>query len=223
LSPSPELQSVAAARPHVFPSLASSPRVEAAPATPASPRPRQPAAPTPGEIEAIVERARAAGFEAGRREGGAQAHVEWEGRLAAGSHALEDAATRLLASRVELAAEVERQWLRLLFALARKVLGQELGVSQTAAQTVIRGICERLAGCERPVTVRLAPDAVADVEDWLRERDGVAAAGSGVRIEPDPQLGPGDFVLETNDGFLDGRVESQLDEAWRLVTELPRR
>ena len=88
---------------------------------------------------------------------------------------------------------------------------------------MIRGICERLAGCERPVTVRLAPDAVPGVESWLHAADGAAAAGSGVRIEADPELGPGDFILETNDGFLDGRVESQLDEAWRLVTELPRR
>jgi flagellar biosynthesis/type III secretory pathway protein FliH len=43
-----------------------------------------------------------------------------------------------------------------------------------------------------------------------------------VRVEPDPELGPGDWVLQTADGFLDGRVESQLEEAWRLITELPR-
>ena len=222
MSPSPDLQSGAAARRHVFPSFASRPRGEAA-ATPESARSRQPAAPTPAEIEAIVEGARDAGFEAGRREGRAHAHAEWADRIEAGGHTLEEAATRLLAARVEMAAEVERQWPRLLFTLARKVLSQELGVSQTAAQTVIRGICERLAACERPVTVRLAPDAVPGVESWLHAADGAAAAGSGVRIEPDPELGPGDFILETNDGFLDGRVESQLDEAWRLVTELPRR
>jgi flagellar assembly protein FliH len=206
----------------VFPRFASRPRGEAA-ATPESARPGQPAAPTPGEIKAIEEGARAAGFEAGRREGRAQAHTEWARRIEAGGHTLEEAATRLLGARAELAAEVERQWPRLLFDLARKVLSQELGVSQTAAQTVIRGICERLAGCERPVTVRLAPDAVPGVESWLHAADGAGAAGSGVRVEPDPKLGPGDFILETNDGFLDGRVESQLDEAWRLVTELPRR
>ena len=222
MSPSPELQSGAAARPHVFPSFASRPRGEAA-AAPESARPRQPAAPTPEEIEAIEEGARGAGFEAGRREGRAHAHAEWADRLEAGGHMLEEAATRLLKARVEMAAEVERQWPRLLFALARKVLSQELGVSQTAAQTVIRGIGERLAGCERPVTVRLAPDAVPGVESWLHAADGAAAAGSGVRIEADPQLGPGDFILETDDGFLDGRVESQLEEAWRLVTELPKR
>ena len=171
MSPSPDLLSAAAARPHVYPSFASRPRGEAA-ATPVSDRPRQPAAPTPEEIEAIVEGARAAGFEAGRREGRAQAHAEWEGRLEAGRHTIEEAARRLLAARGELAAEVERQWPRLLFALARKVLSQELGVSQTAAQTVIRGISERLAGCEHPVTVRLAPDAVAGVESWLHAEDG---------------------------------------------------
>ena len=113
----------------MFPSFASRPRGEAARPHRRPARPRQPAAPTPVEIEAIEEGARAAGFEAGRREGRAHAHAEWADRLEAGGHTLEDAATRLLAARVELAAEVERQWPRLLFALARKVLSQELGVS----------------------------------------------------------------------------------------------
>lgn len=220
MSPEPKLLSAAAARPHVFPSFVSSPRAESEPAAP--PPVRRPAGPTPAEIEAIAERARAAGFEAGLREGRALAHTEWEGRLEAGGHALEDAATRLLAARIELAAEVERQWPRLLFALARKVLHQELGVSQTAAQTVIRGMCERLAGCERPVTVRIAPEAVDAVQIWSRGEDAAGAAGSALRVDPDPRLGPGDFILETHDGFLDGRVESQLEEAWRLVTEMPR-
>lgn len=135
---------------------------------------------------------------------------------------LEDAARHLLAARVELAAEVERQMPRLVFALARKVLREELSHAQTAAQTVIRGVCERLAGCERPVTVRLAPEAAGAFEQWARGDEGIAAAGPGVRVETDPRLGPGDFVLETEDGFLDGRVESQLDAAWRLIAELPR-
>jgi hypothetical protein len=108
----------------------------------------------------------------------------------------------------------------------RPALRQRTGVGEYAHE-LTRALCRRDPHAE--VTLfssswkdRLAPDAVPGVESWLHAADGAAAAGSGVRIEPDPALGPGDFILETNDGFLDGRVESQLEEAWRLVTELPR-
>ena len=92
------------------------------------------------------QQARAEGLDVGLREGRAARARRMGGsprarrRVPRGGHA------RLLAARVELAAEVERQLPRLLFALARKVIHQELSVSQTAAQTVMRGIAERLAG-----------------------------------------------------------------------------
>ena len=67
-----------------------------------------------------------------------------------------------------------------------------------------------------------SPTMVDAVEEWRRSGGGPAAAGSGVRIEPDDTLGAGDLLLETDDGFLDGRVESQLEEAWRFLEGLPR-
>jgi flagellar biosynthesis/type III secretory pathway protein FliH len=41
-------------------------------------------------------------------------------------------------------------------------------------------------------------------------------------VEPDDTLGAGEWLIETGDGFLDGRVESQLEEAWRFLEGLPR-
>lgn len=207
-------------RPLLYPSLGG----ESAPASPGASPARRPASPASaaGDVEALVRRARAEALEAGMREGRAAAYGEWTGRLDGVVRALEAAARQLLACRVELAAEVERQLPKLLLTLTRKVIHQELAVSQTAAQTVIRGLSERLAGCDRPVAVRLAPPAAEAFDAWRRSEDGARLVGPGVRVEPDPELGPGDWVLQTADGFLDGRVESQLEEAWRLITELPR-
>jgi flagellar biosynthesis/type III secretory pathway protein FliH len=208
-------------RPLVFPSFS---RDRAAPPRAAVPgrASADAAALAAREIEAIRERARAEAFEAGLREGRAAALREWSGRLDRAVRSVEDAARSLLAARVELAAQVDRELPKLLLTLAGKVLHQELSVSQTAAQTVIRGLTERLAGWDRPVVVRLAPDMAETFEAWRGSDDGARAAGPGVRIEADGQLGPGEWVLDTGDGFLDGRVASQLEEAWRLVTELPR-
>lgn len=208
----------AAVRPLLFPSLAvEHPRL--APETIAVPA----GAPAlrPEEIEALRERARAAGFEAGIRDGQALACAEWGDRLGEAARALDEAARALLASRVRLAAEVERQLPKLVLALTRKILHLELSHAETATQTVIRGVCVRLAGCDTAVVVRLAPAMVEAFEAWRRTDDGARQVGPGIRVEADPDLRPGDFLVQTEDGFLDGRVQSQLDEAWRLITELP--
>lgn len=185
-------------------------------------RPRGPAALPPGEAASLREQARAEGLALGAREGRAAAQAEWAGRLERVTRALEEAALALLASRVELAAQVERQLPRLVLALSRKVIHQELSVSQTASQTVIRGIAERLGGCGDSVVVKLHPEMVDAFEGWRRSDEGHQLAGPGVRVEPDAALGAGEWLLQTRDGFLDGRVESQLEEAWRLLEGLPR-
>jgi flagellar biosynthesis/type III secretory pathway protein FliH len=173
-------------------------------------------------LDAVRARAHAEGFETGMEEGRATAHAQWSGRLAAATAALEQAARTFAAARAELAAEVERQMPRVLHELTRKVLHQELAHAETAAQAAILGLAERLRGCDRPVVVRLAPQTVEAFDAWRRSDDGAPVAGTGVRVEADAELGAADWVLQTGDGFLDGRVQSQLDEAWRLMTEADR-
>jgi len=218
----PRIAPGTAVRPLLFPALSSEEPDGVPGSRPATGASRVWPALAAREAGPLRERARAEGFEAGIREGRAMAHAEWAGRLERVVRSLDEAALALLASRVELAAQVERQLPKLLLELARKVIHQELTISQTAAQTVIRGLAERLAGCARAVVVRLNPQMLDAFEGWRRSKDGERPAGLGVRVEPDATLGPGEWVLQTDDGFLDGRVESQLEEAWRLLDELPR-
>jgi len=195
------------------------PRPGPSPAPPRGVEATQPAIP-PAEIAAVRERARAEGFEAGREEGRALAHADWSARLADLATSLEAAGRALLARRVDLAADVDRQLPRLVLALARKVLHGELQTTDTALRTVIRGVSERLSGCDRPVALRVGPGAVEAVEAWRQASGAEPSPLARVRVEPDWSLDPGEWVLETADGFLDGRVESQIEEAWKLVTEL---
>lgn len=226
MSASPDRTSVAAlARPLLFPTLragAGSRALGADGSTAVAEEGRASAGLALGEAAALKERARAEGFEAGRREGRAAAHAECAGELRAVVAALEGASRTLLATRVQLAAEVDHQLPKLVFALARKIIHQELAEPNAALQTAIRGVTERLAGCERPVVVRLGPVALEMSEEWRRSAEGERTLGPGVRFEPDPTLGAGEWLVQTGDGFLDGRVESQLEEAWRVLGELPR-
>ena len=171
---------------------------------------------------ALREQARAEGLMQGQAEGRAAAQTEWESRLAALAESLAAAARGLLGRRIELAAEVERQLPKLVLLLTRKVLHQELAHSDVAAQTVIRGVAERLAGLGRPVVVRLAPPLAEAFDAWRRSQSGAQTPEQHIRVEADPTLGPGEWLLDEGDSLVDGRIESQLDQAWRLLSELLR-
>lgn len=200
-------------------------RAEAVAAGPALPEPRalesSPRAPRDEQADALRQRVRADAFEIGLREGRAAARAETNARLQALAASLEAAGRALLARRVDLAAAVDQHLPRLVILLCRKVIHAELAAAGTAVHTVIRGITERLAGCDRPVTVRLDPRTAEAVEEVRRAAPAEFPLGPTIRLEPDPTLGPGDCTLETSDGFLDGRIDSQLEEAWRLLAELP--
>ena len=170
---------------------------------------------------ALREQARAEGLMQGQAEGRAAAQTEWESRLAALAESLAAAARGLLGRRIELAAEVERQLPKLALLLTRKVLHQELAHSDVAAQTVIRGVAERLAGLGRPVVVRLAPPLAEAFDAWRRQ-SGAQTPEQHIRVEADPTLGPGEWLLDEGDSLVDGRIESQLDQAWRLLSEVLR-
>lgn len=219
MSASRRLVSGPAPRPARFPSFDAAPPAPApAGAGGGSPAPAA-AAVRAAELEALRERVRAEAAARGGAEGRATAQAEWGGRLAAVAGALEQAGRALIARRIELAAEIERQVPRLLGLLVRKVLQRELAASDTPTRTVLRTLTERLASHDRPVVVRLSP---ADLEALEACRHATDGAGSvAVRFEPDPTLAPGDWVVDTGDGFLDGRIESQLEEAWSRLEELP--
>jgi flagellar biosynthesis/type III secretory pathway protein FliH len=171
------------------------------------------------DLGALRERARREAFEAGQHEGRAAAYEEWTLRLAEAAASLERAGQLLLAQRAELAVELDRQLPRVLLLLARKVIPREGALEDSAEGAVIRKLTERLAGWEEPVAVRLNPRAAEALEAWRAQPGQATAAVQAVRIEADASLAAGEWQVETRDGFLDGRIESQLEEAWRLLTE----
>lgn len=167
------------------------------------------------EVEAEERRREA--LAAARVEAAARAAAfqEWSERLTTLSAALEGAARELSAHRAAVTAAVGLETARLVMLLGRKVMQRELSLAATGSDALIRMVAERLAGAEAAVAVRLAPATAETFAAWRRQ----TAVAGGVRIDADPGLAPGDWVIETRDGFLDGRLASQLEEAWRLIEE----
>ncbi|HEY7726619.1 MAG TPA: FliH/SctL family protein [Anaeromyxobacteraceae bacterium] len=153
-----------------------------------------PAAPAPGELQA------GAGEEA-RREA-----------LSRVSQALET----LRAQTSSLAEQARADALEIGFQVARKILESEVRTSPEPLFALVKSALRR-AGDARRVVLRLAPDDAARVqtETGRASLDGVTAAR--VEVFPDPALQPGDCLVETDFGQIDGRLETRIAELRRAV------
>jgi len=156
-----------------------------------------------GAEAAAAARAAAAaeGFAAGRDEG-----------VAAAAATLVRAAT----ARDRWLAEARGEALDLALEVARRLLGRELDVDPAA----VRGAAaEALAAARgrRRLVLRLHPAAAAALGG---EGPALAALAGvpAVLVEPDPSLRPGDVVVETEAGGVDGRLATRLS-AFRVALE----
>lgn len=169
-------------------------------------------------IEEAAARAREAGFREGmargREEGRAAALAEWSPRLAALAAALEQAAAAAAAERGQLAAELRETLPAVAVRIARKVIERELADGEDAVRAAIAPVVRRVAQ-SAATAITVAPDVAEALEAWRGEHTALA----GVTIRADGALRRGDWVIETEAGFLDGRLTTQLDEATRRLTE----
>jgi flagellar biosynthesis/type III secretory pathway protein FliH len=98
--------------------------------------------------------------------------------------------------------------------LARKVIERDLADGEEAVLGAIAPVVRRLAQ-GAAIAVRVAPDVADAMKAWR----GNTAPFAGVAVQADATLRRGDWIIETEAGFLDGRLATQLDEAARILTE----
>lgn len=168
-------------------------------------------------------RGHAAGYAAGLRRAAAEAVARDAERAAAhaaqlaadrarADHAvsiLEAAAQALWARTAPVLADAEAQLAAAAIAVAEAVIGRELSDAPSAARAALARALSHPdhAGV---VCVRLNPADLAHLGD--------DAAPSGVALEPDPSLAPGDAVAVYPDGELDARIATALARATAALT-----
>ncbi len=127
------------------------------------------------------------------------------------AHAVE--ILRLQAER--LAEQARADALEIGFFVARRVLQAELSTSPDALFALVRSALQR-AGDSRKIVVRAHPQDAQSLSPVLKKGElGVAAAS--VEVLPDPSLSPGDCVVDTDFGKIDGRLDTRLDELHRAA------
>lgn len=127
------------------------------------------------------------------------------------AHAVE--VLRLQAER--LAEQARADALEIGFRVARRVLEAELSTSPDAFFALVRSALTRI-GDSRKVAVRVHPQDAKALAPALAA-GGAGVASATVEIVPDASLSPGDCVVETDFGKVDGRLDTRLEELHRAA------
>jgi flagellar assembly protein FliH len=127
------------------------------------------------------------------------------------AHAVE--VLRLQAER--LAEQARADALEIGFRVARRVLRSELSTSPDALFSLVRSAIQR-CGDSRKVTVRVHPQDAALLAPALAE-GGLGVSAASLEVAPDASLSPGDCVVDTDFGKVDGRLDTRLEELFRAA------
>jgi flagellar biosynthesis/type III secretory pathway protein FliH len=127
------------------------------------------------------------------------------------AHAVE--VLRLQAER--LAEQARADALEIGFVVARRVLQAELSTSPDALFSLVRSALQR-AGDSRKISVRVHPQDAQALAPALA-KGGLGVSTATVELAPDASLSPGDCIVDTDFGKIDGRLETRLDELHRAA------
>jgi flagellar assembly protein FliH len=127
-----------------------------------------------------------------------------------------NAVETLRAHADRLAEQARSDALEIGFQVARRILETELRQSPDALFALVRSAIRR-AGESRRVAVRVPPEDASALqsESGRAALDGLTAAR--IELVPDPSLQPGDCVVDTDFGQVDGRLGTRLSEVRRAV------
>jgi len=153
------------------------------------------------------------GFEQGRMAGAQEVQAALQQELEAKTRELASRLSQLLqqadAHFDQLEQVLASQMLELACDLARQVVRRELSLPKEALEPVVREALALAVDEGRPAVLRLHPEDA----DWLQAGWAQTPPSTPIRLEPDASLSPGDCVLESSQGQVDGRVERRWTRA----------
>jgi flagellar assembly protein FliH len=153
-----------------------------------------------------VKLAREAGWRDGEQAGRETAAADLKPVLDRLARGIADIATL----RPRIRRETESDLVTLSIAIARRLLRRELTVDPDAIQGLVKAALEKVQ-LRDVCKVRIHPEHQASIRRLVDRGDVLSA----LEIAPDAGLDPGDVVIETRRGDLDGTIESQLSEIER--------
>ncbi|HEY1729791.1 MAG TPA: FliH/SctL family protein [Candidatus Baltobacteraceae bacterium] len=159
----------------------------------------------------ITQEARSQGHDSGYREGVAKAETEMEEMLTTMRGLIDMARVE----RHKIVEGAEPEIVRLAMGIAEKILHKSIETDRDVVVAITKAAIAELVDRES-ITVRVNP---IDLERMKQHRDSMLALGETkhMRVIEDQRVDPGGVVVETEAGSLDAKIETQVEEAKRVL------
>ena len=170
------------------------------------------------ERDCLINEARREGLELGRRDAVERAAASEHARIAAETAGLVEqlkaAAASIREKRGELAAEGERDLVKLAIAIAEKIVKSQIVLGKPVAVENLRRAVE-LTAQRREMSVLVHPDDLARIEAYLPELRRDFSDVQNVGFLPDPSVARGGVIVRTREGSVDTTIAAQLEQIER--------
>ncbi len=171
------------------------------------------------EQERVLAEGRAAGEEQGYREGLARAEKEGEA-IRREAAAIREEARRVLEEARQAYQETitaaEGEILDLALTIATRVIGQEVELRPEVALDMARQAIRQVAGGQHYI-IYASPEAAAIIRQHREELLAEAAPEARLQVVADPGFKNGGCRVETENGFIDASVDTQLEEVKKIL------
>ena len=154
------------------------------------------------DLEGIRKEAFQSGFAEGERTGAENAMRQIQGAIAS----FGQAAHELTSLKPRLRAEAEREMVALSLAVARRIVHRELHVDPTTVLAIVRACLQDFDRVEIQC-LTVSPEDLEAVAVYFRENP-----VPNLKLVADPSVSRGGALFQTNQGELDARIETQLQE-----------
>lgn len=138
------------------------------------------------------------GLARGRKEGQEAAALDHKTQLVS----LRASVQQVVEYRSQIRKEVEREVVDLAFAVARRILRREATLDRSAAAGIVRSCLDERSAAE-VIRILVHPDDLDQVK---------LCVGADIDVSVSSEVARGGALLETAQGQLDARIDSQIDE-----------
>jgi flagellar assembly protein FliH len=151
-------------------------------------------------------------FEQGYAEGERTGKQMGEAMVETVCKRYEKSIAEFVASHKEMAKAMEEQTVRIALEIARKIVQRELTMDPDLITALAVVALKRLSG-HQSILLRVS------TSDLERVRAAIGQMNPAVTVKDDTSLERGDFVIETGQTHLDGRVANQIDTIGRALLD----
>ena len=124
----------------------------------------------------------------------------------------ENGIAQLAEAHKNLVEQMEEHTVRLAPEISRKIVQRELTMDQDLVAALAAVTLKRVQG-HQSITLRVSRP------DFERVRNAIAQVNPAVSVKDDATLERGDFVVDTGQTHMDGRVASQVDAIGRMLLD----